>query len=234
MKTRTASEDGSLPLARDRIVEAALGIVDRRGVDALSMRRLARALDVAPMSLYRHVRDKQELLALLAEAVAERLPHKPSPDGWRATIVDVLSGVRRLLAAHPGIGAFLGNDALRTPTALNTIEVILAALHEGGLEDGEAARLFSALWTFTLGSVVVEESPAVGFPTAELDLAARQRLAAELGDSRSRPRVAAASSHWLALDPEESFRAGVDALLAGVGRPESAAGAQEGGGSSSP
>ena len=66
---RTESIERREPLSRDRIVEAAMAAADRDGLDGLSMRRLGQQLGVDPMALYRHVRDKEDLLAGIREAV---------------------------------------------------------------------------------------------------------------------------------------------------------------------
>ena len=69
-------------LSRDQILEAAQGIIEREGIDALTMRRLALELDSSAMAVYRHVRDKDQLLVLLLDRLAAavrrpRLPREP-------------------------------------------------------------------------------------------------------------------------------------------------------------
>jgi len=74
-------------LSRKHVVHAAVAIADAEGLDAVSMRRLAADLGVGPMSLYRHVENKDELVTLMTEEVfgESELPI-PGPDGWRAKL----------------------------------------------------------------------------------------------------------------------------------------------------
>src|SRR5512140_1176538 len=81
--TRRAKRAARPPLDRDQIVTAALGIVDHEGVEALSLRRLAVALRVTPMSIYWHVRDKAELLELVGQAVLAEIEIPPGRGDWR-------------------------------------------------------------------------------------------------------------------------------------------------------
>ncbi|MDA2811623.1 TetR/AcrR family transcriptional regulator C-terminal domain-containing protein [Nocardiopsis sp. RSe5-2] len=75
------------PLSRERVVRAAIRIADAEGAGALTMRRIATELGVAAMSLYRHVPDKDTLMALMADAVfAENALPDPPPQGWRASL----------------------------------------------------------------------------------------------------------------------------------------------------
>lgn len=206
------------PLGRDRIVAAALGIVDTGGVEALSMRRLARALGTAPMSLYRHVRDKDELLELVVDALASRLPLPPDDAPWEETIAESLRAMRRILLDHPGMVSFVTHRALFTSSVLDTLERMLTALRQAGLSEREAARCYSTLWSLTLGSVLLEQSVVQSFADSTDAEEERRRVAAAAaaaaGDSH--PTVAAAARHWVDMDRDEAFEEGLATLLAGI------------------
>src|SRR6185437_3244101 len=94
-----ASEDGKV--TRDVILAAALAIIDRDGVDGLSMRRLARALGRDPMILYRHAPNKAALLDGVAETVLARLEVDRTDPDWVAQLRAVAHNYRRLALAHP-------------------------------------------------------------------------------------------------------------------------------------
>ncbi len=84
---RTRRPPSETELTRDRVVATAITIADAEGLDALSMRRVATDLDVATMSLYRHVPGKDELVLLMADAVCgERLLPEPPPADWRTAL----------------------------------------------------------------------------------------------------------------------------------------------------
>jgi AcrR family transcriptional regulator len=207
------------PLDRDRIVQAALALVDAGGIDRLSMRRLARALGTAPMSLYRHVGDKEELLRLVVEAVADRLSLPASSVSWDETVLEVMTSIRALLRDHPGVATLASNHTLMlTPAVLRAMDVVLAALLEAGLDARDAARTFGGLWAATLGGLVMQHSMATASPASELAEAERRRLAEHLvelaGDSC--PAVAAAAPHWATLDDEAAFRFTISLALEGV------------------
>ena len=89
------------PLTRDAIVDAALVLLDREGIAGLSMRRLAKELDVGAASLYWHVGDKEELLGLLLDRiVGETEVPDPDPENWREQVKELARDNRRLLQSH--------------------------------------------------------------------------------------------------------------------------------------
>src|SRR5438270_2408762 len=94
-------------LTRERVCEAALALVDEEGLDALSMRRLGTRLHVEAMSLYRHVRDKADLLdalhaAVLGDLAAELRP-QAGPTDWRELLARLARALRKALLAHPKV-----------------------------------------------------------------------------------------------------------------------------------
>src|SRR5438552_19197077 len=76
-------------LTRDRLVEAALGLINEEGLDGLSMRALAERLEVKAASLYWHVRDRGELLELLAESILERVGRPRRSGAWRQSVLAI-------------------------------------------------------------------------------------------------------------------------------------------------
>src|SRR4051812_43455406 len=119
-------------LSRDRVLRSALDLVDREGVDALSMRRLARDLGFEAMSLYTHVSSKDDLLdGMLDLVLAEGAP--PAPEGdWadavRASAVSVHDGLSR----HPWAAALLMSPSRMRPARLQYMDTLLARLRGAG------------------------------------------------------------------------------------------------------
>jgi TetR/AcrR family tetracycline transcriptional repressor len=136
-------------LTRERIVDAALAVVDAEGWDALSMRRLAQELDVWPMAVYRYFRDKDELLEALVDAAAERVPLPGRPGTWRRRVSDLVREARSSLRlAAPAAPA---GRALATPGGRRLSEAALAILAEAGLDPEEAERAWRGLFGYAIG-----------------------------------------------------------------------------------
>jgi AcrR family transcriptional regulator len=145
MATRTASKER---LSRERILDTAVELAREDGPGALSMRRIAQELDVWPMSLYRHFRDKDELLDALAERAAEAV----EGDGDLRTL---LARVRGAFERHPGGARLHREPALR--------EAGLAALASAGLKPAQAQRTWDALIAYAAGAA------ATGLEAATFD-----------------------------------------------------------------
>src|SRR5207245_626560 len=87
-------------LTRERLVEAALQLIHEQGLEALSMRALADRLDVKAASLYWHVRDRRELLELLADSILESVGRPRKRVSWRETVLDICAALRSRVAAQ--------------------------------------------------------------------------------------------------------------------------------------
>src|SRR6202789_2792186 len=109
---------GSGKITREAALAAALEIIDRDGVGALSMRRLARALDRDPMIIYRHAPNKAALLDGVVEVVLAQLKVDPADPDWAAQLRAVARDYRQLALAHPHVVPLLATRPLATPLAL--------------------------------------------------------------------------------------------------------------------
>ncbi len=142
-------------LNRARIITAAMRVVQRDGVEVLTMRRLADELGTAPMSLYRHVADKRELLMELLDEVARQVTDRPlpaSPDP-RTRLVDTVTEVHRVLEANRWVvQAVLAVEGL-PPSALRLSEHMFAAMRAAGLDERTAVTAHAAIWHYTWGNV---------------------------------------------------------------------------------
>jgi AcrR family transcriptional regulator len=127
-------------LSREAILTAALEVLDAEGLDAVSMRRVAEALDTGPASLYAYVANKDELLELLVDRVmADLVVPPPDPERWQEQLKDLLRAGRDALAAHRDIArANLGIVPIG-PNATRIAEGMLAILVAGGVPTHIAA-----------------------------------------------------------------------------------------------
>src|SRR5262245_26008166 len=119
-------------LSRERILKAALAIVDREGLDAISMRRVGDALGVEAMSLYNHVANKAAILDGIFESILEELPVAPRASSWRAILRERARSLRAVLGRHPNALPIVATRVAVTRVSLAYLETILALLRVAG------------------------------------------------------------------------------------------------------
>ena len=134
------------PITVDAIISAALGIVQRQGYQALTMRRVAIALETGPSSLYAHVVNKEDLDELLIGRLcaAVELP-RPDPASWREQLVSVCSQLRDQYLSYPGISRAAFAVAPANLDTLRVSEGMLAILLGGGIDPQAAAWAVDSL-----------------------------------------------------------------------------------------
>ncbi|MFI6444296.1 TetR/AcrR family transcriptional regulator C-terminal domain-containing protein [Kitasatospora sp. NPDC050543] len=138
---------------RTRIVRAAIRIADAEGLVALTMRRIATDLDVATMSLYRHVRNKDELVALMADAAFAEAPLPEPRDGWRAQLEFSAGTQWRLYREHPWLARAMSlSRPLLVPHGMLHIEWALRALDGLGLDDDTVLHSAITLFGYVRGT----------------------------------------------------------------------------------
>ena len=150
----------SPPLSRGEILEAALRQAEAGGLDQLTVRKLADELDVTPMALYRHVRDKDDIL----EGVADALLAKrglPSEDArWDEYLIELASSLRSVLRDHPLLVSVFGRRPQVGPTARLRLAAGCDVLVAAGYAEVEAVRVYAAVHTYTIGFCALEAGRA--------------------------------------------------------------------------
>ncbi len=123
------------PLSLEIIVDAALAILDRDGLAAVSMRRVGQALDTGAASLYVYVRSRDELLAQLLERIVTevRLPSPSDPGPWRDRLAALILDSIRVLGRHGGIATVMFANVPTGPNALLYTDAVLGLLAESGM-----------------------------------------------------------------------------------------------------
>jgi AcrR family transcriptional regulator len=170
------------PLTREAIVATAIRIADAEGLAAVSMRRIATELDARTMSLYHHVARKEDLFALMADAVAsEVLVPEPLPASWREAISVIVRQERAAAARHPWVADLRTMQLEVGPHMLRHAEQSLAALAELRLSPRDAIEVSMAVDHYVLGHTMHERWNV--FADADADGVATERTAAALGDS---------------------------------------------------
>lgn len=142
------------PLTTDRVVDAALRIADTDGIDGVSLRRIAATLDVTPMAIYRHVRDKGHLLDLMADRLLMELdPASPEASSWQEALRGVAASLLAIVQVHPA-APFLLSRPFVSPAALRVTETMLAILDRAGFGPSESVRLVQVLTGMILGPAI--------------------------------------------------------------------------------
>jgi AcrR family transcriptional regulator len=209
------------PLTQQAIVEAALGVLDREGPDALTMRRVAEALHTGAASLYAHVRNKDELLDLLFDRViGEVTIPEPDPPRWQEQLKDVARDLRRVFTRHPGMAQVSLGRIPTGPNAIVAAERLMAIARAGGLPDRAIAYLVDLLALY-VGAIGYEDSVAAtahGLPSQD---ALAERLAqmrdyfASLPPERF-PNSVALAGLIAAGDTDDRFEFGLEVLTRGL------------------
>jgi AcrR family transcriptional regulator len=214
-------------LSRERIVASAVAIADSEGIGALSLRRVAAALDAPVMSLYRHVDGKDELVRAMIDAAlsAEVLPDVP-PDGWRAQLEVAARAHWRMLRRHPWLARSMSiTRPTPLPSAAAHAEWVLRALEGHGLDAAERMRMHVMLHNLVQGIAVNLETEAEAASDTGLtddEWMAKQMAGFEgLAASGRYPAFAAVLSELAGgfdLDFDVLFELGLGALLDGYAR----------------
>jgi AcrR family transcriptional regulator len=207
------------PLSEDAVVDAALTILQEDSLEAVTMRRVAAALDTGAASLYVYVSGREGLLKAMLDRVISTIElEAPDPSRWRAQLHSLLERMRQALAAHPGIAAITLTDSPTTEPVLHLTENLLGILLAGRLHPQEAA------WTCDICVTLV-------MATAREDDARRPRLGRD-DDRRAQvdrlsdvfaglppdrfPLLSTHAQQMVTGDGDERFRFAIDVVLDGI------------------
>ena len=206
---------------REGMVEAALELLDDVGVEGLSMRRLAERLGVKAASLYWHVRNKEELLGLLADEICAGV-REPDPDlPWREKVETLVRENRRVLLLHRDAARILAGTVPAGPNRLRLAETMLGTLLGAGFSRRDAVRAAFLLTDYATHFVAEETRPA-GVGTAK-DLDKQEELlevrrSFEILPEDKYPIIVALAGYLTDPDANGRFEYGLEALLDGLER----------------
>jgi AcrR family transcriptional regulator len=194
---------------RQEILDAALALADEQGLDAVSMRAVARRAGVTAMALYPYVGSKAELLdGMMGRLLSELLPPAAAePQDWRGRLRALAHSARNLYYAHPWASGLLFSRPAVDPDAVRVVDLIYTALIEAGVPAAEVPRVERLASTVILGFVASE----VGGRFGPGDLDPRRRRALLAGQPFPGHRAVA---RWLAapVDWDAEFETDLDDL----------------------
>ncbi|GAA3454563.1 MULTISPECIES: TetR/AcrR family transcriptional regulator [Dactylosporangium] len=207
MRTRAA-------LTPELIIDAASRLAASAGADALTVRALGKELGADPTAIYRHFRDKDEIILEVADRlVAATIEALPADRPWRARLEWLARQTVRLFVAHPAIAPIVALRTTRRPGEFQTVEAILGALREAGLSDADAA-MQHLVFSETIFSYAAMSSAyaALDEKSREGDEAAWSREYRTLPPQRY-PNIAAATEFLAGIDDDMVLEGIVRALL---------------------
>jgi len=201
---------------RDAVVSAALDIVDRAGVDGLTIRSVASVIGAPPMSLYTHFANKEELLDLMFGELSRRLYADTGSDTWQAELQALVHHMRQTLLAHPRWTPLLSRPA--PPTMSPVRERILKMMVGSGIPADEALQGLSSAIVSGMGLVLVELT--FREPDGAASFARRFERIRELYEKEPSPGAEPTSRDAFAkvrhFNFDEIFRFTLKTLIAGI------------------
>ncbi|MFS8101145.1 TetR/AcrR family transcriptional regulator [Lentzea alba] len=187
-------------LSQDRIVTAAVALLDADGLEALSMRTLAARMDTKATSLYRHVANKDELIELVVDEVYGEM-EVPQQGPWRSSVADAARSLRAMVLRHPWVASVLGQVGLAElgPNLSDRSARLLTLFTDGGFPGEEADLAMKTVLGYVVGMTVSE--------------AAYVQMLARSGQSEDELTVRGVSSKALR---DKTFEYGLERVLAGL------------------
>jgi AcrR family transcriptional regulator len=204
------------PLSRERIVSAAVRLADADGLEAVSLRKVAAALDVGPMRLYGYIATKDELFDLMVDAVQAEI--RPAGDGWREVLGSLAEATRRAAHRHEWFADLLGGRPQLGPHALARLNAAAAAL--GTVDLDTVVPVIAAVDAYVTGAVRREITErraerATGMDKRQWQAAFGPYLERTFASGRF-PALAAVVHGSTHLTADQMFRAGLGFLLDGI------------------
>jgi TetR/AcrR family transcriptional regulator, tetracycline repressor protein len=201
-------------LSRERILDAALQLIDAHGIEAFSMRRLGAQLGVDPMAVYHHVGAKRAIVLALVERVVAGFGVPGGAATWEQRVRAWASAYRELALAHPGLVLQIVSDPEAVAiAAVHVNEPLVAALKEAGLAPAAVAAAVNVTVDYVHGAVL----PAASRPPGH-----DQPLASLRSELERRAGERFPAQRWLAAELGEDedaddFEGGIDVIVAGLG-----------------
>jgi AcrR family transcriptional regulator len=216
-KTRKGARSRA-PLSRERVLRAAIALADESGLESLSMRKLAQALGVEAMSLYRHVASRHDILDGLVDLVISEIEIPAKGANWKAAMRQRASSARAVLSRHPWAAALFESQRRMSPETLRYADAILGTLRDAGFPIEIALRAFFTLDSYIYGFVLQVSSWGMDPEEMPEETA---RLRPQVAPD-TYPNIIAVMEHVMSSKPSPGmsaeFEFGLDLILDGLER----------------
>ena len=209
-------------LSRERVLEAAVAHADAGGLEALTMRTLAEMLEVAPMALYRHVANKDDLIDAMVDVVFSEIGVPAGGGDWQAAMRRRSIAVRDALARHPWAVGLM--ESRRSPGAANLRhhDAVIGRLRAAGFDVAMAAHAYSLLDSYVYGFALTKNN--LPFETTEAigDMAAAMLQPFPVNEYPNLVEFLVEHVSKPGYDYRDEFEYGLDIILDGLERARAA------------
>ena len=219
MPSRTESgAERRTPLSRERVLRAAFDRTDADGIESLSMRKLAQELGVEAMSLYRHVRNKGEIIDGMVDLVFGEIGLPPQGVDWATAMRRRAISAREVLARHPWAIGLMEGRSTPGPATLQHHDAVIGCLREAGFSIAMAAHAYSLLDSYIYGFALQQAS--LPFKTSDEALGVADSIRRQFPADAYPHLVELTVEHVLqpGYDYADEFEFGLDLILDGLER----------------
>lgn len=216
-RTGTARRD---PLSRERVLRAAVALADEAGVASLSMRKLAKALGVVPMALYKHVANKEELLDGMVDVVVDEIDPPVHGTDWKSAVRQRILSARQTFLRHPWASQVITSRTHPTPVLLAYLDSMIGAFRAGGFSADLTHHVMHAMGSRLLGfsqELFDDSAPSGPEGRAEMppEMAAAYPHIAEMATAVAHDETSVVGQ---GCDDQAEFEFALDLLLDGCDR----------------
>ena len=200
MATTTAPAQRRTPLARERVVRAALELADAHGIDALTMRRLGEELGVGPMALYRHAANKDDIIDAIVDLVFAEVTLPGSGGDWKSAMRERAVSLHDVLLRHRWAVGLMESRRHPGPANLRHHDAVIGSLLAGGFSMAMAAHAYSVIDAYVYGFALTKMN--LPFETDE--------EVADVAEAMLTPYATGAYPHLVAFITEHAMQSGYD------------------------
>lgn len=215
MATQTRpSTEARVPLSRERVLRAAIGLADETGIETLSMRKLGQELGVEAMSLYNHVANKDDILTGMVDIVVGEIALPVAGTNWKTAIRRTATSAYKVLLGHPWAANLVLSGPGLSYARLRYMDGILGSLRKSGFSAEMTDHAYHALDSHIMGFTLWQ----VGISAGLANISSVEDFLREL-DRDAYPHLAEhAQQHMKVRDPEDEgeFAFGLDLIMDGL------------------
>lgn len=209
---------GRPPLtSREEVLAAARKIIGRDGWEKLTIRQLAAEIGVGTMTVYRHIRDREDLLIQLANDIADQTPRPALPDDPRGRIIAATVAFHDGISAVPWAAEIIAVDGIIDrvgDSILWTVETIIAGATESGCTQEQAVYVFRSIWHYTVGEILSRSHPEA--IQVEAHRASNNESFFSNVDPAREPHIADIGARWSDFASRDTYLEGLQAFVDGL------------------